>query len=97
MTDDICPKQSFLHSAKQLIAKARSMYPGKPFRIMSDLGELVILPPTFADEIRNSPNLSFGKATEKVWPYDTVTSVSKEPSDGLFSRISTDVFPASTS
>ena len=42
--------------------RAESLYPGQPFRIVTDLGEVVMLPPELADEIRNEPNLSFSAA-----------------------------------
>lgn len=44
------------------MAEARALYPGKPYRVNTDLGELVMLPPQLADEIRNQPNLNFSKA-----------------------------------
>jgi hypothetical protein len=46
--------------------KAESLYPGQPFRIITDLGEVVILPPELADEIRNEPKLSFSAAVAIV-------------------------------
>lgn len=42
--------------------KAESLYPGQPFRIITDLGEVVMLPPELADEIRNESKLSFSAA-----------------------------------
>lgn len=44
------------------MAKARALYPGLPYRVITDCGEVIMLPPQLADEIRNQPNLSFSKA-----------------------------------
>lgn len=44
------------------MTKARALYPGQPYRVDTDLGEVVMLPPALADEIRNEPKLSFGGA-----------------------------------
>ena len=55
-----------IRSSKQILAKARRDYPNKPFRLLTDWGEVLILPPTFADEIRNEPKLSFSKAAVQV-------------------------------
>ncbi|KAI5858276.1 cytochrome P450 [Durotheca rogersii] len=45
-----------------LIAQARQKYARLPYRFLMDIGEVVVLPPEFIDEIRNEPNLSFGEA-----------------------------------
>ncbi|KAJ9144520.1 Gibberellin cluster-C20-oxidase [Pleurostoma richardsiae] len=55
-------KRLFVTSSRELLAKARALYPKQPFRINTDLGEIVVLPPNFADEIRNEPRLSFAAA-----------------------------------
>lgn len=46
--------------------QAEVLYPGQPFRILSDLGEVVILPPELGDEIRNESKLSFAAAVAIV-------------------------------
>lgn len=46
--------------------QAESSYPGQPFRIITDLGEVVFLPPELGDEIRNEPRLSFSAAVAIV-------------------------------
>ncbi|KAL1792320.1 hypothetical protein ACET3X_008827 [Alternaria dauci] len=57
------PKKAFLASSKEILDKARSLYPAQPYRVISDLGEVVVLPPELADEIRNNPKLSLATAT----------------------------------
>ncbi|OHW89523.1 cytochrome p450 monooxygenase [Colletotrichum incanum] len=56
------------NSATRKIAdapNARRRFPGQPFRVMTDLGEAVILPPDFAAEIQKHPHFSFTKAYEQ--------------------------------
>ncbi|KAK7418725.1 hypothetical protein QQX98_003743 [Neonectria punicea] len=61
-------KKEFMFGARQLIAKGLELAPGQPFRIMGDVGEIFILPPKYAYEIRNHDQLSFTKAAFK-WFY----------------------------
>ncbi|KAL6355096.1 hypothetical protein LRP88_11513 [Fusarium phalaenopsidis] len=61
-------KKEFMFGARQLIAKGLALSPGRPFRIMADVGEILILPPKYAHEIRNHEQLSFTKAAFK-WFY----------------------------
>lgn len=53
--------------------QAESLYPGQPFRIITDLGEVVILPPELADEIRNENRLSFSAAAMVVSSFSSST------------------------
>ncbi|KAH7118694.1 cytochrome P450 [Dactylonectria estremocensis] len=55
-------KRTFVFHSKELFAKARKLFPKKPYRMITDLGEIVFLPIQLADEIRNDPRLSFGSA-----------------------------------
>lgn len=52
--------------SREILAKARDLFPNEPFRLITDWGEVLILPPEFADEIRNDPRLSFSKAAMQV-------------------------------
>lgn len=63
---NIRAKKEFMVGAQGLIAKGLEMVPGKPFRIMGDVGEIFILPPNYAHEIRNHEQLSFTMAAFKV-------------------------------
>ncbi|GAO19703.1 uncharacterized protein UV8b_06094 [Ustilaginoidea virens] len=53
---------ALVRSAAEALLRARDDFPHGPFRFLSDWGELLILPPEFAEEIRNEPKLSFGLA-----------------------------------
>ncbi|KAI0418319.1 cytochrome P450 [Xylaria grammica] len=59
-------KLDFLQKAAGLLKTAKDEYGGKPVRIATDTGSLIILPPNhLAQEIRNEPNLSFFKSSEE--------------------------------
>ncbi|KAF4950622.1 hypothetical protein FSARC_13127 [Fusarium sarcochroum] len=58
-------RTQFIKNSKEILSKARDRYSGQPFRLLTDWGELLILPPAFADEIRNDDRLSFAKAATK--------------------------------
>lgn len=49
------------------MSDARKLYPGQPYRIITDVGEVLVLPPTVADEIRNNSDLNLARAMEVVW------------------------------
>ncbi|CCE30819.1 probable cytochrome P450 monooxygenase (lovA) [Claviceps purpurea 20.1] len=61
-------KKEFMFGARQLIAKGLALAPGFPFRVIGDVGEILILPPKYAHEIRNHDHLSFTQAAFK-WFY----------------------------
>ncbi|KAI5923216.1 cytochrome P450 [Camillea tinctor] len=52
-------KQEYRRSARDILEKAKKLYPDQPYRMITDFGEVVILPSKFMDEIRNEPKLSF--------------------------------------
>ncbi|KAH7389951.1 cytochrome P450 [Pyrenochaeta sp. MPI-SDFR-AT-0127] len=52
----------FIHSSKELIEQGQKKYPNRPFRILTDWGEVLMLTPDYAHNIRNDPHLSFTKA-----------------------------------
>ncbi|KAI1820163.1 cytochrome P450 [Xylaria intraflava] len=58
-------RELHLTSSKYLLEKARKLWPNKPFRMITDWGETVILPGEFANEVRNAPELSFSGATRQ--------------------------------
>jgi cytochrome P450 len=45
-------------------------YPGKPFKVMADYGELHVLPAKWAHDIRNEPNLHFMKTVHEDFHAD---------------------------
>ncbi|TDZ99622.1 Cytochrome P450 monooxygenase eqxH [Colletotrichum sidae] len=83
-------KLDFLLNARKLMETARERFPGQPYRLMTDVGETVVLPPAFINEIRNQPDLSFVKAfAENFHPqlpgFEGFAAGSRE--DGLFQLV----------
>ncbi|KAF5024598.1 hypothetical protein F66182_3361 [Fusarium sp. NRRL 66182] len=62
------PKKEFTARARDIIAERLAKVPDLPFRVMGDVGEITILPPKYAYEIRNHDDLSFTQAAFK-WFY----------------------------
>ncbi|KAK2034762.1 cytochrome P450 [Colletotrichum zoysiae] len=51
-------KLDFLFNARKLMAKGRETFNGQPYRLMTDVGEAVVLPAGLLHGIRNEPGLS---------------------------------------
>lgn len=49
----------FNENSEQLIQRGRAENPGKPFNLMSDGGEITLLPASLVNDIRNNANLDF--------------------------------------
>ena len=58
-------KLSFVFGARQLLALG--VRTGRPFRLLTDLGEMIVLPARYANEIRNDPRLSFSEVIVQVY------------------------------
>ncbi|KAJ3940979.1 uncharacterized protein N0V96_008854 [Colletotrichum fioriniae] len=52
-------KQHFVSNARSLMANAREAFKGKPYRMFTDLGDLIVIPAHHADEMRNERSLNF--------------------------------------
>lgn len=59
-------KLSFVFGARKLLALG--VRTGRPFRLLTDLGEMIVLPARYANEIRNDPRLSFSEVIVQVIP-----------------------------
>ncbi|GKT50856.1 cytochrome P450 monooygenase 2 [Colletotrichum spaethianum] len=55
-------KLDFLFNARKILEKGRKKFPSQPYRLMTDVGETVVVPPEFVHDIRNEPGLSFLEA-----------------------------------
>ncbi|KAL0932251.1 cytochrome p450 monooxygenase [Colletotrichum truncatum] len=53
------PKQRYLTNAREMMYSWFKANPNKPVRLISDMGETIVLPPSMANEIRNDSRLSF--------------------------------------
>ncbi|RYC58244.1 hypothetical protein CHU98_g7965 [Xylaria longipes] len=60
-------KVDFLQRSYEMINHTSRVISGRPYTIYSDVGPMVVLPPRFADEIKNNPNLSFSKLVEDAF------------------------------
>ncbi|KAI8294098.1 Cytochrome P450 monooxygenase TRI1 [Colletotrichum sp. SAR 10_98] len=56
---DSRPKQRYLAGAREMMYSWFKTNPNKPVRLVSDMGETIVLPPSMANEIRNHAHLSF--------------------------------------
>ncbi|CZS79476.1 unnamed protein product [Fusarium graminearum] len=82
--------RSFVKLSREILAKVRDLFPNEPFRLITDWGEVLILPPEFADEIRNDPRPSFSKAAMQdnhagIPGFETVALVGRE--DQLIQKV----------
>ena len=63
-------KKEFMAGAWDIVLKGLKHAAGKPFRVVADVGEVIILPPKYAYEIRNRQDMPSALATFKVFPTD---------------------------
>lgn len=63
---DTRTKMDFLFGSRSMLNNWFRDHPGKPARVISDAGEVTILPPHLTNEIRNDPRLSFTRWIFKV-------------------------------
>lgn len=59
-------KWDFIFGVRKILEKRIAEAPNEPYRILTDFGDMTILPPDYANEIRNSDDLSFDRVVEKV-------------------------------
>ncbi|KPM34791.1 hypothetical protein AK830_g11779 [Neonectria ditissima] len=52
-------KQHFVFNARNLMAEGHRLFQGKPYRLFTDLGDLMVIPSHLVDHVRNEPDLSF--------------------------------------
>ena len=57
----------FILHAQRLLVRGVGL--GRLFRLLTDLGEIIVLPAHFAMEIRSDPRLSFAEVVEQVYIY----------------------------
>lgn len=54
-------KKHFVSNARSLMAEGRRLFKGRPYRMFTDLGDLIVIPTQLIDDVRNEPSLSFMK------------------------------------
>ncbi|KAF4456154.1 ent-kaurene oxidase [Fusarium austroafricanum] len=63
-------RQDFMRNARSYFNKGLDMFPGKPFNILADHGEVTVLPASWAHDIRNEKNLNFMKSVHEDFHAD---------------------------
>jgi hypothetical protein len=58
--------ENFIRHGQELIKAGRAKFPDQPYRLYSYLGDSVIIPPRFINDIRNEKALDFRIAFKKV-------------------------------
>ncbi|KAL2272521.1 hypothetical protein FJTKL_06514 [Diaporthe vaccinii] len=58
----IASKRDFVFKSKEILARGRRLFAGKPYRLITDLGEIIFLPIELCEEVKNDARLSFGTA-----------------------------------
>ena len=94
-------KLSFVFGARALLAQGART--GRPFKLLTDLGEMIVLPARYAHEIRNDPRLSFSEVIVQVFSHARIKKSCCRGVHGLIGmpwsrplcRISTRTFQAS--
>jgi hypothetical protein len=56
----------FARDGRRIFQDAKKRYGPQPFRLLTEIGEVLVLPPSYANMIRNDMNLSTSKALEVV-------------------------------
>lgn len=56
---DMAARKEFSTNAIQLLREGEAANPKRPFNIMTNAGEMTILPPDMADKLRSEPSLDF--------------------------------------
>lgn len=62
----ISKKIEFLKHGMQVYLQGRDKHRNKPYRLFTNMGDMIVLPPDFAHEIRNEEKLSFSGAIIQV-------------------------------
>ncbi|KAM0433860.1 hypothetical protein ACHAPT_003803 [Fusarium lateritium] len=61
------PKKDFVSQANKLVGDWFKSNPNKPVRLIGDVEEITVLPPSMAQEIRSDKRLSFNRLTFKAF------------------------------
>lgn len=56
----------FFKTGMQVLSRAKSTVADKPFKVLSEVGPVTVLPTRFAHSIRNEKDLSFGDVIKAV-------------------------------
>lgn len=79
--------QEMIFDARRKLYRSASGVLGKPFRVLSDVGDVIILPPDVGQEIRNDKRFSF---TQRLFEVDNAPATPVTSSLGQTTLIETD-------
>lgn len=54
-------KLEYIPNCAKYMELGRKLFPDRPYRMATDMGEILVLPTTWAHEVRNDPNLSLNE------------------------------------
>ncbi|KAI1263498.1 trichothecene C-8 hydroxylase [Xylariaceae sp. FL1019] len=75
-------KKDFMINARALVHEGLKRYPGRPFKVNTDMTDMIVLPNEYADEIRNIRELSFPASIRKHFYSDLKSFESMAPAGG---------------
>lgn len=56
----------FFQTSKELMLKGRAKFGDSPYKLMTEWGSVLVLPPDFIHELRSDPNLAFEEPAKDV-------------------------------
>jgi hypothetical protein len=59
-------KRFYYHDCRSLLRSWFNSHPNEPAQLITDYGNMTVLPPSMANEIRNNPKLSFSDFSADV-------------------------------
>ncbi|KAL8420737.1 hypothetical protein RB594_003512 [Gaeumannomyces avenae] len=62
-------KFEYVTKGVEYLREGRRRHPGKPFKLLTNIGPVTILPPNRAEEVKNIKSLNFRKANSHVVPF----------------------------
>lgn len=58
--------QDFIENARDILTKGRSLYKDTPYKAHTDLGDVLVIPPEFADALKSERQLDFTEVARDV-------------------------------
>ncbi|KAF4992095.1 hypothetical protein FDECE_13817 [Fusarium decemcellulare] len=56
--------KEFIQNSRALLAKGRTTYSGRPYKLCCDWGEVIVIPPEILEELKNDPRLDRNAPTQ---------------------------------
>jgi hypothetical protein len=76
-------QMDFAKHGTEIFNRAKKQFPGKPFRMITNVGDTLVLPPRFANLIQNNKTLNFRRTVVRVscllqfrWIYTEIIGLS---------------------